>query len=336
MMRKTLAFMIGAGFVLAAGGVSAQTAVIKMGSHTPPKGAPVKRGIGPWMRAIEKDAAGTLKFQEFWGGQLSRSPRKQYELMMNGIQDASPILPSYTQKLFPDFGLFALPHLFRSAEEGTTAQWRMFRKGLIGGLEKVYVAAIYNNGNSAMHFSKTIKSAKGIKGLKIRAAGPGEAAVIKLMGGIPVGMSITQVAQSLNRGVIQGTLSGWSAVRIFKISPLIKTHYDEPLGVRSFFLGITKKVYDRLPEKAKQAIKKNSGLKMGLKMSKVFDNVSNALRKKAAADSKKNIITVSKAQWKKRAAMFKPIHDRWLGNNPDRRKKYDALIQVLADIRKGS
>ena len=82
------------------------------------------------------------------------------------------------------------------------------------------------------------------------------------MAGIPVSTSTTQVAESLNRGVIQGTLNGWSALRSFRITPLIKTHVDVPLGVRSFFLGITKTVYDGLPAKAKAAIKADSGLSL--------------------------------------------------------------------------
>ena len=90
------------------GAAAAEPAVVKIGSFTPPKSAFLTKITIPWLRKMERDSEGTLKFQEFWGGALIRSPRKQWEGLMNGIQDASSILPSYTSKLFPDFTFFDL------------------------------------------------------------------------------------------------------------------------------------------------------------------------------------------------------------------------------------
>lgn len=336
MMFRTLAIALGAGLAFAAADVSAETATIKIGSFAPPKSFAVREGTKPWMAAVLRDAGGTLKFQEFWGGALSRSPRKQYELMMNGIQDASPILPSYTQKLFPDFTVFSLPYLFRSSEEASVAAWRLYESGNLAGLEKVYVAGVYTNDNGGMHFAVKIKSVAEIKGKKMRAAGPGEAAVIKAMGGIPVGMSITQVAESLNRGVIQGTLNGWSALGSFRITPLIKSHVDQPFGVRSFFLGINKKVYDKLPAKAKQAIQKNSGLAYSRRFGQLNGGRGVTFRRKAKEDPKRNVLTPTPAEYKAQAAKFQAFHERWKAASPDRAKKYKALQAILADIRKSS
>ena len=240
-MRKLLALALMVSFIFVGGNVCAQTVTLKAGSHTPPKAGIIKDGFVRWIRAVEKDSGGTLKFKEFWGGQLTRSPKKQYELLLNGIQDATYILPSYTQELFPDFSLFALPYLFRTPDEAAIAMWRFYQKGLLRGLDKIYIASIHNNGNSLLHFSKKVETAADIKGLKIRASGPEEAAVIKAVGGVPVAMGITQIAESLNRGVIQGALSGWSPARSFRYLPLIKSHWVEPFGIRVFFLAINKK-----------------------------------------------------------------------------------------------
>ena len=337
MARIFLSFILILGLIFTSGNALAETATIKIGSHTPPKSAHIGQGLIPWCRAVEKDAGGTLKFKEFWGGQLSRSPKKQYEIMINGIQDATPVLPSYTQELFPDFSLFSLPYMFRNPEEGSIAMWKMYEMGLVGGLDKVYVAAVYNNGNSLLHFSKKLEKGDNIKGLKIRASGPEEAAVIKAMGGVPVGMSVTQVAESLNRGVIQGALSGWAAAKSFRFIPLVKTHYEEPMGVRTFFLGINKKVYDGLPEKAKQAIQKNSGLALSRRIGgEVYGVQMKRLRKQAIDDPKRNLIALSEAEKEKRFAdLFKPFHDEWIKTHKDGQKKYDALMKTLAEIRKG-
>lgn len=315
---------------------SAQQGTVKIGSFSSPKANTIRNGIIPLIRKIEADSGGALKFKEFWGGQLVRSPRKQYEAMMNGLQDASMILPSYTQKLFPDFSIFALPFMFRSANEASRATWKMYEKGLLRGLEKVHVVATFTNDNSGMHFQKKISRLSNIKGKKIRAAGPGEANAIKLMGGVPVSMSITQVAESLNRGVIQATLNGWSALQSFRITPLIKTHVDLPFGVRSFFVGITKTKFDSLPAKARQAIRKNSGFGASKTLGDLQGRTGDRIRAQAAKDTKRNVITPSEQQRKQIFARFKKLHEDWIANTKDGKKKYDALQAILVDLRKSS
>jgi TRAP-type transport system periplasmic protein len=326
-----------AGMMLIAPTLIAQTATLKIGNHTTPRASQIRDGVLPWCRAVEKDSEGTLKFQEFWGGQLSRSPEKQYELMMNGIQDVTIVLPSYTQELFPEFGLFALPYLFRNEEEASVAMWRFYEAGHFSGLDQVYVAAIYSNGNSLFHLSTEVKTADDLKGLKIRASGPEESGVVRAVGAIPVGMSATQVAESLNRGVIQGALSGWAPAKTFRYIPLIKTHWEEPLGVRGFFLGINKKAYDRLPEKAKRAIDKNSGLELSRKIGGgAFGREAVELRKEAIEDPKRTLITLTEAEETQRyQELFRSFHDDWIAKNPNGRQKYDALMHIIADIRKG-
>jgi TRAP-type C4-dicarboxylate transport system substrate-binding protein len=309
--------------------------MLKFGTHLPPKSVMSKVMID-WMKTVENDAAGTLKFQTFFGGALTRDASKQYELMMNGIQDASIVLPSYIEELFPDFTLFSLPYLVRNAEESAMAHWRMYEKGLLEGLEKVYPVAIASHGNSALHFAKAIKSAEDIKGLKIRATGTQDTAIIKALGGVPVGMGMPQVAEALNRGVVQGNLSGWAANRTFRLTPLIKSHFEEPYGVQTYLIIITKKAYDSLPAEAKQAIDKHSGFEFTRKCGQAFDASTEAIRKVAVADPNVNVITVSEAEQKERfAKIFKPFHDEWLNKHGDRGKRnYDALKGVLADLRK--
>jgi TRAP-type C4-dicarboxylate transport system substrate-binding protein len=342
MTRDRLPCAVGAAAIaiacLTGPAAGADPIVIKYGTHAPPGGTTTVEGIIPWMRAIERESGETVKFQEFWGGQLIRTPEKQYEAMLNGIQDASAIVTSATEKLFPDFGIFTLPMMFRGTGtvEASVSGWRVHEKGLIGGLDKVYVAAIYANDNGTFHLTRTIHSVDDVKGLKIRAAGPGEAEVIKLMGAVPVGMGIPQVAESLNRGVIDGAMTSWGALGLFKITPLIKTHVDLPLGVRAFFLGITKKKFDELPAQAQNAIKSNSGLALSRKLGEGFDHDGLKVRREAEANPNKSIVAPTPAQYREIAAKLKPLHDAWVKEEPGRDKLYSEMQRVLTEMRGGS
>ena len=111
MIHRVFVGALGAAAIVAAlgaGPAAAEPTVVKIGSFTPPKAKYLREILIPWLRKVEADSAGTLKFQEFWGGSLIRSPRKQWEGLNNGIQDASQIIPAYTSKLFPDFTFFSL------------------------------------------------------------------------------------------------------------------------------------------------------------------------------------------------------------------------------------
>ena len=99
----------------------------------------------------------------------------------------------------------------------------------------------------------------------------------------------------------------------------------------------TKRVYDGLPKQAKQAIDKNSGMVLSRRLSSdIFGKESQEMYKQAKNDPKRNVITVSEAEGKKRfAQLFKPFHNKWIENTPNGRQKYDTLMDIIADIRKG-
>ncbi len=317
-------------------GAVADTTTIKIGSFTPPKAGYLQTITIPIQRQVERDSAGVIKFQEFWGGALIRSPRKQWEGMINGIQDASQILPAYTSKLFPDWTIFALPFMFRGTGslEAAVAGWKMHQKGMLGGTDKVHVVAVYTNDNSGLHTNRVIKSIEDLKGLKIRVPGAAESNAVRALGATPVGMSITQVAESLNRGVIQGTLTGWSALNTFRITPLIKTHVDLPFGVRSFFIGIRKTVYNKVARKGQEAINRNGGLKLSRAFGQFYENDGTKMRTQPGS---RNVIVPTKAQSDHLYnAYFKQFHTDWIAKTKDGQKKYDAMQAILADLRKGA
>lgn len=338
MKYRTLASALGAATIAATIGttsIAAEPAVVKIGAFTPPKAAFLNDIIIPWLRKVEQDSGDTMKFQEFWGGALIRSPRKQWEGMMNGIQDATTVIPAYTSKLFPDFTFFALPFMFQrvGSEEATIVGWKMYERGLLGGLENVHVLAIYANDNGGLHFNQKIESLEDMKGLKVRVPGPEQAAVVKTLGLVPVGMGTPQVAESLNRGVIQGTLTGWSAINIFRITPLITSHVDLPLGVRSFFIAMRKEVYEKLPRNAREAIDENRGLEFSLALGRYYEKDGLDMRTNTAG---RNVVTLSDAEQKKLSEQFKPFHDQWIAKTPDGEKKYKAIQEILASIRGSS
>jgi len=330
-MRQIAVCLTAALFAAALAPAAAADTTVKFGTFIPPNSVVMRVACKPWMDAVERDTAGRVKFQLFLGGSLSRAPEKQYELLLNGVQDATVVLPSYTQALFPDFSLLSLPYLVNGAEEASVATWRMVASGLLTGLDNVHIVTAFTNSNSAVNLNKKIASADQLKGLKIRVAGPEESAIVKTIGATPVGMGIGQVAESLNRGVIDGALAGWSALNTFKIVPLIKIHYDEPYGVRTFFLALSKPVFQSLSAADKAIVTKHGGEALARQTGKATDDEDRVLIEKV----KDNILRPSAAERPAREKLFQAFHEEWIAEQKDGRKKYDAARKILADIRAG-
>ena len=223
--------------------------------------------------------------------------------------------------------------LFRNtgSAEAAVAIWKMYEQGHLGGLEKVHVFAVYTNDNSGIHLNRKISSLAEIKGSKFRVPGKAEADVVKKLGGTPVGMSIRQVAESLNRGVIQGALAGWSALGTFRITPLIKTHIDIPLGVRTFILAMRKDVYNQLGSKARDALARHGGLKLSTAMGKYYEADGRNLR---ADPGERTVVRLTQKDHDRLYNdIFKAYHTEWIAKNKDGKKKYSALQAILKDLR---
>jgi TRAP-type C4-dicarboxylate transport system substrate-binding protein len=331
MMKRTIALLVGI-LAFAAGAASAQT-TIKFSTALPRFGPAGDDGLVPWMRAIEQESGGTVKFREFWGGQLVPNPVKEYDALVNGICDMTVITTSFVGQQFPDMHLFEIPNVVRNASEAATGGWKMHEAGLLRGMDKIYTAAIFANDPGGVHLAKPITSLDQLKGLKVRVSGPAEADIVQALGAAPVGMNITDAAESLSRGVYDGTFNGWAADRSFRMTPLIKANIDLPLGVRIFVLAINKEVYGKLPPPAQQAIERHSGLDFSLHMSLAFE--ADGIAERVDAKKRGIIVPIDDQTRQRLDAAFAAMREKWIAATPDGAKKYAFLQSVLADYKSG-
>ncbi len=334
MFRKIL---IASGIMLSVGIGEALAAAmtLKVVCFLPPRSVSVAKMFVPWIKSVEAAAEGELKLQGYWGGSLGRNPFKQYDLMKDGIGDIVYVLPNYTPGQFPDFSIFELPYLIRSGEEGSVAIWRMHQKGLLRGLQQGHVIGFFSTEPNIFHTNKPVRSLSDIKGLKIRGAGPVYGSYIKHLGGVPIGMPVTQVTESISRGVVDGTLLGWGGALIFRIHNVTKYHYEAPLGISPFFVSINKDKWAALSQKSKAAITKYGGEYMSHLGGKAFDDFGKRGYKIISKGGNRTITRATPAEIEAQAASVKPVHDAWIKKKKDGAKKYATLKGILADIRAG-
>jgi TRAP-type C4-dicarboxylate transport system substrate-binding protein len=177
-----------------------------------------------------------------------------------------------------------------------------------------------------------VENLEDLKGMKLRAAGTG-VPVLKALGAAPVGMPMPQVPESVQTGVIDGTMTSREVLKDFKLAELLHHVTEYPTVVVTFAAVMDKKKWDGLPDSVKKVIDDLSR-EMAVWTGQYHDkqNVGEAL---AWAQKNHNleIHTLSadeKAQWDTRLA---PMVQDWQKEMTAKGLPADKFLERLQQIR---
>ncbi len=312
------------------GAAHAEAKELRFGLFFSQRANVVQKVLIPWAKWFDGASGGTAKIKFFFGGSLGRNPRAQYKLVQGEVMDIGFVVPSYTPGTFPDMAIFQAPNMARDAIEGSQATWRLYEKGLLGGLDKIKVVGIFTTGAYSVHTTVPVKSVADLKGLKLRSGGSVQNEIVKAMGAVPVGMPPTRVAENITRGLLKGSVSEWNAAKTFKILEVTKHHFITSWGVLPLIIAMNKGTYAGLSAKAKAAIAK-SGQMMADLQGKASDEATKQAIAKIKADPNQTLTYASAADIAKMDKAFEPILagiKKHAGA-----KLWSAYVQVLKDIR---
>lgn len=290
--------------------------------------------VKPFIEAVNAEVGNEVRLRPYWGGALGRDATKYYDILRDGVADIAFFDPGYTPGRFRDVGLFELPFLARNGTEGSLAMWRMFEKGRIGGFDEIKLLGLFSTDVYQIHTTKPVSSIFDLQGLKIRAAAAIHGDVVRALKGVPVGLPITQVTESLSRGVIDGALTGFSTIVTFRMMPVVKYHYEIPLGVLPLAIGMNRRTWDSLPPRVKAAIDKHSGDVFARNGGRGFDKRAEEALAEAKRLPDHTIIPLDDAAGKGRE-WAQALHAEWIAKGDDRKQKFDMFLKILDEIRAG-
>ena len=123
-----------------------------------------------------------------------------------------------------------LPFLFKSGAEASLAMWDLYRKrkteiaGRSEGADRFHLCDGQHNGSEAG------SNLADLQDLKLRAAGTG-VDIMKALGAAPEGMPMSQVPESLQKGVVQGLVSSLEVLKDMKFGRGLQVcHIHRPVG----------------------------------------------------------------------------------------------------------
>jgi TRAP-type C4-dicarboxylate transport system substrate-binding protein len=308
---------------------------LRFNSFAPPQEL-LNRTIFPaFAKNVTADSGGTAKVDYFPGGGLGRNPRAQLKLVIDGVADIAFVLPAFTPGRFPDNDIIQLPGLIRSGAEGSVLIWRLHQKGMLRGYEKIKVLALATTPPYAIHTRFPMKSMDDLKGRKLRSGGRIHGEMLKKLGGTPVGIPTPSVAESISKGVIDGTMHGFHAARAFRILDVTDHHYIHPLGTLSLMVAMNKQSYAKLPAAGKAAIQKHMGEAFSKAMGAMPDQSAAQALAKMQGDPKHTVTFAPAAEKRRWNEVLEPLINDWKKNHPKGEMLWKAASEELAVLRAG-
>ncbi|MDF1551978.1 MAG: TRAP transporter substrate-binding protein [Deferrisomatales bacterium] len=205
-----------------------------------------------WAKELEKRTGGEVEVKLFPGGTLL-GPRDMYDGVLNGVADIGLSCPSYDPGRFPLSSGVSLPVGFPSSKVASLTYWDLMNELKPAEFSKFKVITMFTTEPGYIQSKKPVRSLADLKGMKLRAAGTG-VPVLQALGAAPVGMPMPQVPESIQTGVIEGTMTSREVLRDFKLAEMLGNVLDYPTVVVTFAAVMDQKKWDALPAKVKKAM----------------------------------------------------------------------------------
>jgi len=335
-MCKTLALAVLAAAVTTAP-ARAEKVAVSFGYPGPLTSAVHVKGVDPWFHTVEQDSAGEVEWKIFGGGSVGTF-KNIYDRLLNGVVDTCYGLFGELAGQFPKSDVVTLPFETRSSYESGLALYRLYSSGLTADeFTKVKVIGFGRYPYAVMHSRKPINGLADLKGMKMSAFSRISSQVIENLGGVPVTMPVSDVYQSLQRGLIDTTITAWVAVQTYKYNEITKFNMEAPISSNHAFMFMNKDSYAKLSGRAKEAFDRDMGEVFTKGLGRAMDEVEDAARSKFTSEPDqvtKQVPEAELALWK---ARVQPTIDAWVNATPDGARVLEAyraeILKIRAEIK---
>ncbi|MFM1855306.1 MAG: transporter DctP subunit [Pseudomonadota bacterium] len=310
---------------------AASATELRFSSFEPPVAFLTKNVFPEWGRRVAEATKGEVTVKMFPGGTLGRSPAQQLQLVADGVADVAFIVAGYNPGVFPGVTVGELPYTVTSAKAGSMAMWTVYEKGLLDGdFDKYKIIGLFTTSPQGVASKGKLATPADMKGKKFRASSPTLLTAIEKMGAVAVGgITAANLAESVSRGVIDGSFNEWNAIKSFRLMETVSHVLEVPMGTSPLMVVMNKKKYEGLSPAARAGIDKVSGAAFATYFGEQFDAQNAAARAEAVKAGKITITVPDKATVDAWRAASQPAIDGWLAANPKRAALLDAYRAAM-------
>lgn len=212
--------------------------------------------VEPLTESLATASNGDLTIRVYPGGELGPGPVEQYGRVVQGVADMAWGLAGYNSQQFPLSMIVELPGIVDEAGSGHAAMWRVYDDYLTAEFPGTRPLALWTSEpNVLIMRDKDVRTPADMAGLKIRVSGAFPGQVIEALGATPVQMPANEMYNAMQTGLIDGIMTGASAIQDFKINEVARSYTTGPsLGNILFYVVMNEARYQGLSDEQKAAI----------------------------------------------------------------------------------
>jgi C4-dicarboxylate-binding protein DctP len=186
----------------------AQSPIVIKFSHVAAPDTPKGQAADYFKKLVEERSKGRVKIEIYPNSILYKDGEELEALQVGSVQMLAPVISKFGPIGVKEFEAFDLPYLFADEDAvhrvtrgplGASLLKKLEAKGFVG-------LTFWDSGFRVLSSNKPFKTPEQIKGQKIRInSSKVTAAIIKSIGALPQTMSLAEVYQALQTGVVDGT-----------------------------------------------------------------------------------------------------------------------------------
>ena len=266
----TLALVVGLCSAVAA---EAAPVVLKYADQNAENSWGAERGMMPWLKAVEADSEGSLKFETYFNETLTKGAQA-WMSVKNGIADVAWNTMAVLPGMNPLCRVVTLP-AFPAADpmQASRVAWRLYetQESISRPFADNKILALFMSDVDNLVTRKPVRGMEDLKGLKIRTIAGPSVDMLKALGAVPVVMPMPDVYMALQKGTLDGVMADWEPIegfRFYEVAPYVTT--NTPFSYSLFTLIMNKRAFDSLPPAAQAALDKHSGLEASMELARDF------------------------------------------------------------------
>ncbi len=321
---------------LAAGKTSAQDVItLRMHLLVPLETSIVQGAVKPFFDAIEAEAGGRIKIELYPSMQLGGSPFSLYDQARDGVVEFTQTVVGYTPGRFPKTETFELPFLMSDVVSTSVALQKFVEAHCMDEFADVKLLCMNTHGPGLLHTKNPVTRLEDLRGMKIRGGSPVVNDMLAKLGAEPITISVTQVAEALTTGVIDGTTLPWDLTPTLKVPELVHHHTtfgdDRGLYTLAFVFVMNLAAYQALPDDLRALFDKHSGLELARACGKA-SGAGDVWARQIAVDLGNTIHELDAAETQRWIDASQPTIEQWYAEREAKGIDGRALHQAAKEL----
>jgi TRAP-type transport system periplasmic protein len=297
--------------------VSTQPVKLIFATYSAEKGF-VSAGLRAFGDDLVKKTNGQVTVEYSYAQALGKIP-EYYDVLVRGTADVVHYSPYQTTGMFPLSEVGTLPFVVPTAEIASKAFAEVYKKKLLDkrfyeGTKTLFVCG--DQGSNFRTSNKPVKTLDDAKGLKIMIPG-GEitSSRVTAMGAVPVTVTGPDVYIALQKGTVEGQLTGWAPMPQFKWCEVNHFATEPLIGGSPWAVGMNLDSFNKLPKNVQKIIDEMSASdEYMIATAKDLDIMGKTGRDCFISKGGK-IVEWEPAALKQLGENTKPVWDKWISSN---------------------